>query len=811
VVSKKLALLFFNMMIATCCFSQTKWNAPGDSLAAHRIMLPNGWSLTPAGKSLPLGDLPLNIAVSKSGKYLAVTNNGVSAQTIQLIDAANEKLLSQIIIPASWLGLKFSDDEKYLFASEGNDNQVLKYFIHNDSLILNDSFVLGKRWPEEISPAGLDADEKYLYVVTKENDLLYIFNLSTKEILKQIPLHHEAYTCLLSPDKKSLYISLWGGDEVLVYNIKSMLITDSVAVGRNPNDLCITKNGKFLFVANAVSNSVSVIDVQKKKVIETLNAALYADAPNGSTTNSVALSTDDKTLYIANADNNCLAVFDVSKPGSSHSKGFIPVGWYPTCVRVVNNYLFVTNGKGFTSLANPDGPQPMSRNSETRSKKADKESEYIGSLFKGTLSKIAEPDTKDLSIYSGLVYENTPYSKEKEMQAQGEAGNPVPSKVGDTSPIKHVFYIIKENRTYDQVLGDVTEGNGDTSLVLFGKKITPNEHALAHEYVLLDNFYVDAEVSADGHNWSMAAYANDYVEKTWLTVYGDRGGNYDYSGNRAIAFPRNGFIWDYALRAGLSVRNYGEFDDDSNVLMNNLMKHTCSSYPGWDLAIQDAYREKMWEHDFDSLEAIHAVPALNIIYLPNDHTSGLRIGAFTPFAHVADNDLALGKLVEHLSQSDVWKQSAVFVLEDDAQNGPDHVDAHRSTAYMISPFVKHNFVDHTMYSTSGMLRTMELILGLPPMSQYDAAAVPLWRCFTSSPDYTSYIHLDAQVNINDRNIVMNDLSRESNLFDFTNADEAPDLELNDVLWKSVKGLNSISPDPRRAAFVTLHQVADGDK
>ncbi|HXS38418.1 MAG TPA: beta-propeller fold lactonase family protein [Flavipsychrobacter sp.] len=807
---KKTLLLLCYSFFPLLLFAQTDWKKVGDSLAEHRIILPNGWALTPVGCSLPLGDLPLNIAVSPSGKYVAVTNNGVSEQTIQLIDVKKEKVLCNTVIPASWLGLKFSSDEHYVYASEGNANSIFKYEIKNDSLILADSIVLGRKWPEKISPAGIDLYKDRMYVVTKENNSLYVIDLASKKIIKQVPLGAEAYTCLLSPDHKLLYISLWGGDKILIYDTKDQTIADSIKVGRNPNDICFTKNGKYLFVANAVDNSVSVIDLEKRKVIETLNAALYPNAPDGSTTNSVTLSANDKTLYIANADNNCLAVFDVSTPGNCHSKGFIPVGWYPTCVRTVGHKILVANGKGFTSLPNPKGPQPVSKNNETTYKKASKKrsDQYIGSLFKGTLSIFNEPDLTALGVYSKLVYENTPYTKEKETQSQGEPGNPIPMKVGDPSPIKHVFYIIKENRTYDQVLGDIAKGNGDTSLVLFGSKITPNEHAIADQFVLLDNFYVDAEVSADGHNWSMAAYANDFVEKTWPTNYGGRGGNYDFGGNRAIAFPRSGFIWDYALRADISVRNYGEFADDGKVPLADLDKHTCRTYPGWNLAIQDVAREQIWEKDFDSLVANNAVPQLSIIYFPNDHTSGLSKGAYTPFAHVADNDQAVGEFLEHLSQSAIWKDAAIFVLEDDAQNGPDHVDAHRSIAFVAGPYVKRNFTDHTAYSTTGMLRTMELILGLPAMSQYDAAAVPMWRSFTSTLDFASYQHIDAQIDINERNVAVNTLSRQSATFDLSKADDVPDKALNDVLWKSIKGINSTPPSPKRAAFLAVHKKKD---
>ena len=789
-----------------CCL----WAVAGS--AQKKVLLPNGWTLTPAGTPVTLGDLPLNAVVSNDGRYVAVTNNGVSTQSIQLIDAKTHVVLCTKEIDKSWLGLKFGADSKSLYASGGNDNRIFKYTITKNKLLLSDSIVLGGKWPEKISPAGLDIDDKAgrLYVVTKENNSLYVIDLNTKRAAKPLTLSAEAYTCVLSPDRSLLYISIWGGGKLFVFDTRQEVVTDSINVGRNPNDICVTKNGKYVFVANSVDNTVSVIDATSRKVVETLNTALYPDAPSGSTTNSVALSGDDKTLYIANADNNCLAVFDVSEPGASRSKGFIPTGWYPTCVRTLGHSLIVLNGKGNMSLPNPRGPQPVKKAGEAKYKQANKKSEqYIGSLFKGTMSMIAVPDDKTLGKYSKEVYANTPYTKAKELQTSGEPGNPVPMKAGETSGvIKHVFYVMKENRTYDQVMGDVAKGNGDTSLVLFGKKITPNQHALAEQFVLLDNFYVDAEVSADGHNWSMAAYANDYVEKTWPTNYGGRGGTYDYAANKKVATPKDGFLWDYALRAGISFRDYGEFtDDDGVVYLADLKKHMCAGYPGWNLQIRDMYREQVWERDFDSLVAIDAVPQLNIVYFPSDHTAGLGKDSRTPFAFVADNDQAVGMFVEHLSKSPIWKNSVVFILEDDAQNGPDHVDAHRSTAYIAGPYVKRQFVDHSMYSTSGMLRTIELILGIPPMSQYDAAAMPMFRCFKPEADTRGFEHLPTQVDLDALNLAENELSKESEGFDLSKADKVPDRQLNEVLWKSIKG-DDIAPTPKRAAFVATRKEQD---
>lgn len=744
---------------------------------------------------------------------MAVTNNGQSVQSIQLIDPGSEKVLHSLVVPKSWYGLKFSADEKYLYAAGGHDNWIYQLEINNNRLLIKDTIKLGKKWPNKIGPAGMDIDDakQLLYVVTRENKSLYVINLKTKEVQQQISLGSEAYTCLLSPDKKTLYISLWGRNKVMAWDLVAQRKKEW-PVGDNPNEMCLTKDGRYLYVANALDNSVSVIDTREGRVLETLNAALFPDAPSGSTSNGVALSDDEKTLYVANADNNCLTVFDVEKPGQSESEGFIPVGWYPTNVKVIRDKIYVSNGKGFSSQANPYGPNPA-RSRETviyqggdSTKPIDVQ--YIGGLFKGTMSVIPTPDEKTLALWSKAVYENIPYTKDKETNAQGEAGNPIPMKVGDPSPIKYVFYVIKENRTYDQVLGDMPEGNGDTSLVLFGEKITPNQHALAREFVLLDNFYVDGEVSADGHNWSLGAYATDYLEKTWPTNYGGRGGDYGAEGTKEIANNKV-FLWDQCKAKGISYRTYGEFADNGKANLPVLEGHFCPYYTSWDESVKDTVRFRQWQREFDSLLSANAVPRLNTLRFINDHTEGLRPNRPTPFAHVADNDLAVGMFIEYLSKSPIWKETAIFIVEDDAQNGPDHVDAHRTTAYVAGGFVKRGYVDHTMYSTSSMLRTIELILGLQPMSQFDAAATPMWRSFTATPTLTPFkarpsnIDLDAR-NPNNRSA----LALKSLSFDFSKEDAAPDLEFSEVIWKAVKGEHSVMPAPRRAAFVKVSEKED---
>ncbi|WP_354360266.1 bifunctional YncE family protein/alkaline phosphatase family protein [Pedobacter sp. UYP30] len=789
-----------------------KAQTPSNNPHAKSILLPNGWSLSPAGKSLQLGDLPLNIQLSHNHQLLAITNNGQSTQSIQLIDAKSDKILDEHPIKKAWYGLQFSADDKKLYVSGANDNIILIYPIIKQKIGNADTITLGKKWPNKISPTGIAVDDrnKILYTVTKEDNSLYVVDLKSKKIKNHISLGAEAYSCVLSPDHKMLYISLWGAAKVAIYDVQQQKITESIGVENNPNEIILNKKGSVLYVANAGNNSVSVINTDSKKVIEVISASLYPTNLTGSTTNGLALSQDEKTLYVANADNNCLAVFDVSNAGNSVSKGFIPTGWYPTSVKSYGDKIWVANGKGFTSLPNPKGPQPISRNDDSgyqKSPTAKKDVQYIGGLFKGTLSIIKQPTVEQLAKYSKQVYNNSPFGIKTINPA---VKNPIPFKLGESSPIKHVFYIIKENRTYDQILGDVKRGNGDSNLCLFPEKVTPNIHALANEFVLLDNFYVDAEVSADGHNWSMAAYANDYVEKSWPISYGGRGGTYDFEGTRKIAFPKDGFIWDYCQRAGISYRTYGEFTDGKTANIKSLENHFCPGYAGFNMTIKDTTRFTAWKKDFDLLLAQNKVPQFNTVRFSSDHTSGQKIGAITPTAAIADNDLAVGLFVDYLSHSAIWKESVVFVLEDDAQNGPDHIDAHRSPILVISPYTKRKEAIHTMYSTSGALRTMELILGLPPMSQYDAAAKPFFDCFTPNADFSPYQHLKSSTNLDDRNVAVNKSSKKSAAFNLKKEDEIPDLELNAVIWKSVKGENSTMPAPRRSAFVVAEKKAKHD-
>jgi len=580
--------------------------------------------------------------------------------------------------------------------------------------------------------------------------------------------------------------------------------------------MALAKSGRYLFVANANRNSVTVLDTSTGGTQETLDASLSPNALPGSTPNSLALSPDGRKLFVANACNNNVAVFDISSIGHARALGFIPVGWYPASVRVTpdGRQLLVANGRGLTSLANPEGPQPGGR--------AETNSQYIAELFPGALSVIDLPTGRDwdtkLAIWTAQAYQCAP-------QPGATAGaipadNPVPSHPGQTSPIKFCIYVIKENRTYDQVLGDLPQGNGDPKLCLFPANVTPNHHKLATDFVLLDNFYVDATVSADGHEWSMGAYASDFVEKTWPLNYGhNRDKKYPYpsEGVFPIAAPFNGYIWDRAREAGVSYRSFGEFTiagkkpgEPNTTKLSALQGHIDLEFPGFDLTHPDQKRADRFISELHRFESEGEMPRLQIVRLPNDHTAGTLTNAPTPSACLADNDLALGRLVEAVSHSKFWPQTAIFVLEDDAQNGPDHVDAHRSPAFIVSPYVRRGSVDSTMYSTSSLLHTMELILGLKPMTQFDTAARPMFQSFQSKPDLRPYEAQPAQVDMNARNTRVAWGSDASQKMDFSREDAVDEMALNQIIWHSVRGADQPMPAPRHAAFVFDQRKGDDD-
>ncbi len=816
---KKLFLLLFAFLFFYGCTVPSHRNESNENVKLpgkfdNYTLLSNGWKLTPAGEQIGIGELPLNLIITHDEKNALTSNSGTKTNSISVIDLQGKKEIQRMVVDKTWRGIIFSNDDTKLFVSGANNNLIYIYNFNSGHLTLSDSIVIGKPFPkEEISITGLDYlhSKNLLFAASKMSNALYVCDVKSKKVIKKIKFDSECYDVKINHAGTLAYVSLWAKSSIAEIDLQTLSIKNTIEVGNHPTEILIDQNDERLFTPNANNNSVSVVNLKTKKETEKIISSLRPDAPYGSTPNAVCFNKDESVLIVANADNNYLALFDISQKDKTKSIGFIPVGWYPTSVKTLSsNVILVANGKGLSSMPNPKGP--VTTNTTRRP-----DEQYIGSLFKGTLSIINYPDANMLQSYTKKVYSNTPYVQEK----GGEKNqNVIPADYDNVGSkiIKHVFYIIKENRTYDQVLGDIAEGNGDSSLCIFGKQVSPNEHKIVKEFTLYDNFYCDAEVSADGHNWSMAAYATDYTEKTWPVYYGDRGGEYDFEDASGNSAPSSGYIWNQVIKKNLSLRNYGEFLEEGNeenipykATDKELEKFTNPDYPGFDLDISDMVRLSVWEKEFNEFEKKDSLPAFNLIRLPNDHTMGTAKGKLTPQVYVAQNDYALGLMIDKISKSQFWKESIIFILEDDAQNGSDHVDAHRSTLLVVSPYIKRHFVDHTMYSTSSVLKTMELILGLKPMTQFDLSAAPILNSISDNPDFTEYKSLKPLIDVEAKNVASTYGSKRSAEFNFAVEDNIPDVELNEIIWKSIKGKDSKMPPPVRSAFVNVVQKEKDDK
>lgn len=783
--------------------------------AAGELQLPNGRLLTPTGTQTAVLPYPFAIQVTPDGKRVVAASTGVGKQALQVLDARTGRLLSSTPVEEAWLGLAVAPDGRHVYTAGADGGNVLVHRFEGDRLDFEKVLPLatGGLTPARAIPSGLAAsrDGRSLWVARMLNDDVVRIDLDTGAIESTAKVGRYPYRPVLSRDGKMLAVSNWAAASVTLLDAANATMIATVATEDHPSDLVFSADGKTLFVAQANRNWVGVVDVDRKKLVRQISTALAPEGPggasadrmpDGSTPNALALTPDGGTLFVANADDDAVAVVDVA---TARVRGFAPTGWYPDALALTpdGRVLFVANGKGSGSASNAKtGPVPGRLPADPAG--------HI-KFLPGSVSRIPVPDRKELARLTERAYAN------RKPVARGVAAAPskvVPATPSGGSPIRHVVYVIRENRTYDQVLGDLPRGNGDPSLVIFGNNVTPNAHALAQEFVLLDNFYADAEVSADGHNWSTAAYATDFTEKTWPVYYGGRGLDYGYEGSDPAAAPTAGYLWDAARRAKLSVRNFGEFTGVSpeapagsfdglfRGLPPGLADVTCPFFPGFDLDILDVSRVDLWLKEFRGFVEAGEMPRLMIVRLGNDHTEGTKTGARTPRAMVADNDLALGRLAEAISHSPFWKDTAIFVVEDDAQNGCDHVDAHRTVAFVISPYTRRGgAVDSTLYSTTSMLRTMELVLGLPPLSQHDASATPMTAAFRDDPDPTPFTHRESMVPLFETNGPEAPMQAESSRWDFSRADAAPDHELNEAIWKSVCGKDAAMPAPVNAAFV----------
>ncbi len=759
----------------------------------------NGWTLAPAGVQVPVGDRPMGAALSPDGRYLAVSNNGQGVQSLALIDTAARLVVQSIPYHAPqalYVGVAWAPDGRRVFASAGGNNLVRTYEMRDGQLVEGTPLVLADP-KARAYPAGLavTSDGRALLAVENLADRLVAIDLATGRPLASAGTGPLPYAVVQSADGAKVYVSNWGGRTVTVLQTQDLSPVTTVTVGLHPGALAVDSDRRRLYVANTDDDSVSVVDTQSDTVVATLSLAPYPGAPEGSVPDGLAVSPDGRRLFIANAGNNDVAVADLTGPVPA-LVGLIPTAWYPTTVTVSrdNRTIFVTNMKGLGAGPNPRGPHPGRRSGDDQ---------FVGTMTTGTVSVIPVPAGPGLAAMTARVVQNNGFDETHDRLAEGRAGVPpraIPRRAGDPSLIKHVIYIIKENRTYDQVLGDVRGGNGDPSLVFFGPDVAPNHHRLATEFVLFDNFYVNADVSPDGHNWSDAAIANDYVQKNWPATYSNRGRDYDYEGSQPAAYPRSGFLWDAAQRAKITYRIYGEFTAfgaaPSRGTMPAMEGHVAPAYRGYDLKVRDQTRVDVWLEEFREFERTGGLPQLTILWLPNDHTAGTRPGYPTPQAMMADNDLALARIVEAVARSRFGTDTLIAAVEDDAQNGPDHVDAHRSIALLAGAHVRRGVVDHTFYSTVSLLRTIELILGIRPLTQFDAAAQPMLNAFTDTPQPLRYTAVVPHQPLSAVNRPDAPGAAESMGLDLDEADRVPPGVLNWILWRAVKGTAPLPESPR---------------
>jgi YVTN family beta-propeller protein len=751
------------------------------AVAPGPVRLPNDWTIAPPGGPVAItGTLPQGITLSRDGSRAFVVDAGYAPPGLRVIDTKTLALITRIPLRDAFGGALRDADSDNLWVAGASTNTIVHIDtsagrIDRTATLGNDFYATSiARSPDGATLAVTgDIAGRVAFVNAGDGHVNAIWGTGA---------HPKA--AAFSPDGSLLFVADWDGRTLDVVDPRKGAV-DSIAVGLHP--AAIVSDGRRLYVADADDDDVTVVDIARKAAIARVGLGLgpvVGSSPN-------ALTLDGDRLYVSCGAANAIVVMRVDASGLA-PLGTIPTGWYPTSVAVdrAAGMLYVTDGKGEGGHANSNyAPLAQVHAGDTRSG-------YIAGNLTGSLRRLPIPTDAQLAA-----------GETGEAAALGApfAHRPAPPStvVRANGPIKHIIYVIKENRTYDQVLGDLPQGDGDPRLVMFGNSVTPNQHALAARFGLFDRFFDNAHVSADGHNWSTAAFANDYLEKMWPPVYAGRRNLYDFEDGAHASVPHSGYLWDLAARSGVSFRNYGEFTTagalrggDVTTDMPGLRDRTDLHFPTFDMSIRDVDRLREWQREYAAFERVGTLPRLEILRLPRDHTAGTRPASVTPQGMVADNDLAVGQLAQIVSHSRDWYDSAIFVVEDDAQNGADHVDEQRSTLYLISPYAAGG-PQHQTYTTAGVLRTIETILGMTPLTPYDAGARPLDAAFRARPDLRPFEALPAQTDMQAANAATAYRAADSARLDFTREDAAPDGVLNDILWHAVKGR---APTPKVGEF-----------
>jgi YVTN family beta-propeller protein len=843
---------------------------------SNQFETPVNQRLTPAGSLIELADMrPQALAISPDKRILITA--GISHRLV-VLDSVTGEIRQHVSFPhdigtisgatavspqtlqndfsaqLSFTGLVFSPDGSRIYMA--NVNGDIKVFaVENDTVKPLGTLALPaanapRRAAEIPTGLALSTDGRRLYVALNLSNRLLELDSVTGKVLRLWDVGVEPYEVVVVG--KKAYVSNWGGrrpdaqsitgpagrgTRVRVDSVHFVASEGSVSVvpldssdkpteiltGLHACALAATPNGRYVVVANAGSDTLSVLDTGVDKIVETICARQSPGDLFGAQPNALAFDKSGKTLFVCNGTQNAVAVVKFD-PGQSRVLGLIPVGWFPGAIvfDAKHRSIAVANIKGFT-LGNTN--------------KVTGAAQYNSLQWRGSISLVPVPSAPRLKTMTQIALADMRYpllAAAKLPARSGRAPCPVPERAGEPSLFKHVIYVIKENRTYDQVLGDVKEGDGDPSLCIFGQQVTPNQHKIVRDFVVLDNMYCCGSKSADGHQWSDSAMATDYMEKSFAGFPRSYPAAGDRENEDALAYSPAGFIWDNVVAHGKTLRDFGEYTSDVKRwtepgrkgrpgyldvyqdLVNGTHKVEIWSEPnieslrpfietnavGFDLGVPDIFRAARFDQALRKFEKAGSMPDFIIMWLSSDHTSGTGQGAPTPSALIADNDLAVGKILDSLSHSVFWKDTCLFVIEDDPQMGWDHVSGYRTTAYVASPYTKRGRVVHTQYNQTSLLRTMELILGLPPMNQLDATATPMWDCFVSQPDFAPFNALSNNVPLDQMNPAPKKISDRvlrkdayvSGRLPFDKEDQCPEDVLNHILWRAVKGSSMPYPD-----------------
>jgi DNA-binding beta-propeller fold protein YncE len=763
------------ILLCTSAAAVPHHKRPGVVYRDGSALLANGDRIHPRGgvRIRLNGDLPLAFAPSANPERCYVVTGGFHDHGITAINLTTET--NDFFIPSTKCtgGIVETKDGEGYFAA--GDLGIRKFMLSSDKdpwSPLN-STLPAQAWIQSVAPLP----DGTLVASDINNDQLLCLDPATLASKWQLKVGHKPSRLAVDPERKVIAVANWGGASVSLASFDGAS-AQQVAVGIHPSELLFGQDGS-LYVSNAGSNSVSV--VRDGAVVATFFTSISAQDLVGSTPCGLALTPDQHTLFVANAGNNNVAQIDVSDPAQPKVEGFIPTGWYPTALFVApdGKRLLVATGKGFITGPNYPGVEPQQTITDDLKTRYD----YLPSRLEGDVTVVSLPTAAQLAASTATCRRLARREMSRRMQRL-EAG-----MLPTLHKIKHVVYVIRENRTFDQVLGDLPGVNAEPRLCMYGEKVTPNGHALARGFKVFDNLYCDGEVSQDGHQWCCSAYCTDFTEKVWPSNYAGRGHPDD---DDSVTSSPGGYLWDNCRKHGLSYRSYGEFASFASNKGSAPTFHGKAGLEGhtseaWALdGRRDYQRVDTFIDELHQAEQDGNWPNFMVMSLGEDHTEGLTPGAYTPFAKVASNDLGLGKLVEAVSHSKFWKSTAIFVIEDDGQNGPDHVDGHRTVGYVISPYIRRGGADHTLYSTASMVRTMELILGLPPMSQHDRHATSMVASFTSKPDLKPFTHLEARIDLDAKNPLTGPLAEASLKLDFSHYDLADPDALNHILWADAK-------------------------